>query len=203
MRETDPLTSERVRRSAVGGLWALTFMLNPEIAEHMRATSRLARRIAEELGVDAETVERTELAAQIHDIGLNGVDVKILDKEAPLTPYEFDICRLHSDRGARVLRSIPCLADLAPVVGALHERYDGSGYPDALGEDAIPLESRIIAVADAFHTMTMPQHWREAISPFSAIQELDRAAKKQFDSDVVKALIALLGHSQIALSDTA
>lgn len=180
--------------AAVEALLAVTKILNPAIAEHLHATAALAKRIAEQLGLPGDAVTRTYLAAHVHDVGLNGVDVRILDKAAALTEHEYNICRLHAERSALVLQNIPCLAEIAPIVRSHHERVDGLGYPDGLCGADISLESRIVAVADAFHAMATNQSWRDALSPFAAIQELVRAAGTHFDPDVVNALIAELGH---------
>ena len=92
-----------------------------------------------------------------------------------------------------MLKATSCLADWAPIVRSHHERFDGKGYPDGLCGLEIPVESRVLAVADAFHAMTTPQRWRAMISPFAAVQELFRCAGAQFDPDVVEALTEVLG----------
>ena len=95
--------------------------------------------------------------------------------------------------GARLLKTIPSLAHIAPIVRSHHERIDGSGYPDALIGDEIPIEARIIAVADAFHTMTMPHAYRFASPTTTAMAELVGNSDSQFDADVVEAFGVMIG----------
>ena len=179
--------------AAIAALCAVSAVLNPAGASHSDATALLAARMASTLGVDEATIFRIERVGRIHDIGLSGVDHRISEKREPLTEHEFEMLRLHAERGAAILKATPCLVDWAPIVRSHHERFDGAGYPDGLLGPEIPIESRIIAVADAFQAMTTPHRWRAMIAPFAAVQELLRNAGAQFDPDVVNALTATLG----------
>jgi HD-GYP domain-containing protein (c-di-GMP phosphodiesterase class II) len=179
--------------AAISALSAIPFVLSPLSARHCEATAFLAARTANRLKLDEATIFRIERVAHVHDIGLMGIDLEMLAKREPLTEPEFDLLRLHPERGADILKATPCLADWAPIVRSHHERFDGKGYPDQLCGLEIPIESRVIAVADAFHAMTTPQRWRAMISPFAAVQELFRCAGTQFDPDVVDALTEALG----------
>jgi HD-GYP domain-containing protein (c-di-GMP phosphodiesterase class II) len=181
------------QEAAVAALSAMSFVINPTATIHQHDVGLLAAGIVCELGFAEAIAFRIEMACRVHDIGLNGVDPRIIDKDEPLTEHEYNILRLHPERGADILAATPALADLAPIVRSHHERVDGRGYPDGLFADEIPLESRVLAVADAFHAMTTAQHWRNVISPFTAVQELLRAAGSQFDSAIVNALIRTLG----------
>jgi HD-GYP domain-containing protein (c-di-GMP phosphodiesterase class II) len=179
--------------AAVEALIAISTILNPAVTRHSEAAALLSTRTASTMGLDEATIFRIERIAHIHDIGLNGVDPRIIDKPEPLTEHEYNILRLHAERGAQMLRATPCLAEWAPLVRSHHERFDGKGYPDQLCGLEIPIECRVLSVADAFHAMTTPQRWREMRSPFAAVQELMRKAGSQFDPDVVDALAATLG----------
>jgi HD-GYP domain-containing protein (c-di-GMP phosphodiesterase class II) len=192
-RCSDHLDDRDPREAAIAALSALSFVLNPVMTMHQEATGLLAARIARTLTLDETTIFRIEMVGRIHDIGLNGVDPRIIDKQDLPTDYEYDILRLHSERGAAILMATPCLAEWAPIIRSHHERVDGSGYPDRLSAFEIPIESRILAVADGFHAMTTPQHWREAMSPFAAVRELARCAGSQYDQEVVAALVRTLG----------
>ncbi|HEV8020089.1 MAG TPA: HD domain-containing phosphohydrolase [Candidatus Lustribacter sp.] len=178
--------------AAISALCAMSAVLNPAAAAHSDATALLAARMASTLGVDEATIFRVERIGRVHDIGLNGVDPLISEKRDPLTEREFETLRLHAERGAAILAATPALAEWAPIVRSHHERFDGTGYPDGLLGAEIPLESRIIAVADAFQAMTTPHRWRAMIAPFAAVQELLRNAGTQFDPDVVEALTTTL-----------
>jgi HD-GYP domain-containing protein (c-di-GMP phosphodiesterase class II) len=197
------LYDDEERAAAVSALTAMTFVLNPTIWAHQHDGGLLAARVARELALGEDVAFCVEMVGQIHDIGLNGVTPLILDKSEPLSEYEYLIVQLHPERGANVLRGIPALSDWAPIVQSHHERFDGKGYPDRLCGEEIPIESRVLAVADAFHSMTTPQTWRSPISPFDAIQSLLRGSGSQFDPDVVSALITAFRVRSTEISETA
>jgi HD-GYP domain-containing protein (c-di-GMP phosphodiesterase class II) len=178
---------------AVDAFNALTAVLNPRVQDHEQATGRLATSLARQMMLSAECTLRVELAAHLHDIGLNGIDVRILDCDTPLSEYQRNILQLHCQRGEQIVRQLPELKDIAPIIRSHHERIDGTGYPDGISGDEIPIESRVIAVADAFITMTTPQIWASPLLPQVAINELLRCAGSQFEASVVGALCKLLG----------
>ena len=102
---------------------------------------------------------------------------------------------LHPSKGEEILLGIPALAEFAPIVRAHHERFDGTGYPDRMIGDEIPLESRVIAVADAFHAMTVPRPYRKPFAVEVALEELIANAGTQFDEDVVQVFVEMFGYS--------
>ena len=181
------------QEAAIAALCAMSGVFNPAATAHSEATAILAARMASTLGLDEPTIFRIERVGRIHDIGLNGVDPRISEKRGPLSDHEIEMLRLHAERGAAILKATPDLAEWAPIVRSHHERFDGAGYPDGLPGNEIPIESRIIAVADAFQAMTTPHRWRAMIAPFAAAQELLRNAGTQFDPDAVDALTTTLG----------
>jgi HD-GYP domain-containing protein (c-di-GMP phosphodiesterase class II) len=180
------------QEAAIAALCAMSAVLNPAAAAHSDATALLAARMASTLGLDEATHFRIERVGRVHDIGLNGVDPLVSEKREPLTEREFDALRLHPERGAAILKATPPLAEWAPIVRSHHERFDGAGYPDGLRGHEIPVESRILAVADAFQSITTPHRWRAMVAPFAAVQELLRNAGSQFDPEVVEALTTTL-----------
>jgi len=162
-------------------------------ARHCETVGRYAAMMAEELGLSEERVERVRLAGMLHDVGKVGVPDVILQKPAKLTDAEFDVIKRHPELGAQILEH-PKLSDVRGWVGEHHERPDGRGYPRGLSGDAISLEARILAVADAFEAMTSDRAYRAAIGLDSARSELQRCAGTQFDRRVVDALLAVLDH---------
>jgi len=140
------------------------------------------------LGIRRQELERLEVAASLHDLGKIGVPETILNKPGPLDPEEMELIRRHPAVGAEMLEEIPLLKDLAPVVRGHHERFGGGGYPDGLKGSAIPLHSRIIAVADALDAMLMPRPYRRVRTVEEALAELRLCAGSQFDPLVVEAL---------------
>jgi putative nucleotidyltransferase with HDIG domain len=177
----------------VYGLIGAMNVFDPEMAQHLIATATFAERVATVMALDSETIENCRVGAILHDIGRLGIDKSILECPAMLVEAEWDVLTDHPMLGARLLKTIPALAHIAPIVRAHHERIDGSGYPDALIGDEIPIEARIIAVADAFHTMTMPHAYRFASATTTAMAELVGNSDSQFDADVVEAFGVMIG----------
>jgi HD-GYP domain-containing protein (c-di-GMP phosphodiesterase class II) len=147
--------------------------------------------IAMELDIDRERLVRIRLAGLLHDVGKIGVPDSILQKPAPLTHDEYEQMKGHSVLGAAIVEAADRSVE-ARWVRHHHERIDGTGYPDRLAGDEIPLESRIIHVADAFEAMTSDRPYRLAPGHSYAIDELRRHSGTQFDGDVVEALIRRL-----------
>jgi diguanylate cyclase (GGDEF)-like protein len=160
-------------------------------ARHSETVGRYAGMMARELGLSEQRIGRVRLAGMLHDVGKVGVPDSILRKPADLTDEEFDIIKRHPELGGQILEH-PSLADVREWVGAHHERPDGRGYPYGLSGDALPLEARILAVADAYEAMTSDRAYRLSIGHTAARAELERCAGTQFDPRVVKALIAVL-----------
>jgi diguanylate cyclase (GGDEF)-like protein len=158
---------------------------------HCQTVSQLCAVIAAELGLDAERVSRVRLAGLLHDVGKIGVPDAILNKPAALTDEEFALMKRHSLLGGDIVAAAE-MHDEARWVRHHHERFDGTGYPAALEREEIPLESRIILVADAFEAMTSDRPYRRAPGQTFAIEELTRHAGTQFDPDVVVALCRAL-----------
>ena len=157
-------------------------------ARHSQTVSRYAAAVARELGVSEEGVERVRLAGVVHDVGKIGVPDAILRKPGLLDDAEYGEMMKHAELGARMLAAAN-LDDLSAWVHAHHERPDGRGYPRGLAGDAIPLEARILAVADSYEAMTSDRVYRLAMSREDAQAELRRCAGTQFDADVVEALL--------------
>lgn len=161
----------------------------PAVAEHVEATAVLARRIGVRMGVDAATIGRTELAALLHDVGHLGTPRLAFAPE--LDAGDRANIAAHAGDAERVVAAIPALAAVAPIVRAHHERFDGSGGPDGAMRDGIPLEARIIAVADAFHVMTTLSPGRSSTIVRDALEAIDRGAGSVFDPAPVAAMQAL------------
>jgi diguanylate cyclase (GGDEF)-like protein/putative nucleotidyltransferase with HDIG domain len=160
-------------------------------ARHSETVGRYAEQIAHELGLAPDQVERVRVAGVLHDIGKLGISDAVLLKAGPLEPREWDEIRRHPELGARILEHAN-LRDVANWVLAHHERLDGTGYPRGLEGAAIPLEGRILAVADAYEAMTADRPYRRALGEAEARAELRRGVGTQFDADVVEAFDRVL-----------
>jgi HD-GYP domain-containing protein (c-di-GMP phosphodiesterase class II) len=132
------------------------------------------------------------LAAQMHDVGKISVPDSILRKPSALTPEEFEIVKEHTVRGHAIAQQVAALSPLADVIRSHHERLDGSGYPNGLSGDEIPLLARIIAVADTYDALTSKRPYREAWSHVEAMAEIMRVRGETLDPACVDALVTEL-----------
>lgn len=174
--------------SVAGDLARAMDVKDSSTRRHCGAVSELCDRIAIVLELDRRTRESLTLAAGLHDVGKLLIPDAILQKPGRLDARELHVMRRHPDLGARILRTAGLLG-IARFVRHHHERIDGRGYPSGLRGEQIPLESRIIFVADAFEAMTAERPYARAQRPAEAIRELERNAGTQFDARCVAALI--------------
>jgi diguanylate cyclase (GGDEF)-like protein/putative nucleotidyltransferase with HDIG domain len=160
-------------------------------AAHCQNVGRYAAALARELGLSQEMVERVRCAGVLHDLGKIGVPDAVLQKPGPLNDAEWLEMRKHPEIGAHILEGKD-LTDVRQWILEHHERPDGRGYPYGLGAQQVPLEAKIIAVADAFEAMTADRVYRRGIPAAEACDRLRGGAGKQWDSDVVEAMIRLV-----------
>jgi HD-GYP domain-containing protein (c-di-GMP phosphodiesterase class II) len=183
------------------GLMAALRLHDPELADHSEITAELATRLAVAMGLDGVTVTRVTIAARLHDLGKMRISRSIMNKPMPLTAAEREEVQSYPAIGAETLAAMPALAEIAPIVRAQREWFDGRGYPAGTAHDEIPLESRIIALADAFHTITLARPYRKARTTNEAMEKVLAGGGTQFDPVLVTAFTAMLGYrSRVARS---
>jgi diguanylate cyclase (GGDEF)-like protein/putative nucleotidyltransferase with HDIG domain len=178
--------------ASVRALAAAVDARDPYTRSHSARVSALARGIAEELQLSTDQVRRIQLGALLHDIGKIGVPDAILNKPGTLTQDEWVIMRSHSSLGASIVNAVEPLRDLVPIVRMHHERYDGGGYPDALGGDLVPIEAYVVAAADAFEVIVSRRSYKPAQTVEYACAELLRCRGTQFHPAVVDAFLRLI-----------
>ena len=187
------LKASRGNPPAIEWLTAVMDERAPAVLEHGARVARYAAAVAREMSLERGAIGALELAARFHDAGKAAMPEALLSKPSPLSPGERAIMRRHVEVGADILKCAPALAPIAPLVLASHEWFGGGGYPKKLAGEAIPLASRIIAVVDAYDTMTDTRHDQAFGAPAGAVSELLRCGGTQFDPDALDAFLAVLG----------
>ena len=165
---------------------------NPGLVHHLTDVAELAVDVARLLDLPEHEIEQVRHAAELHDVGKVAIPDAILQKRGPLTDEEWLFVHEHTLIGARIISAAPALTHVASLVRSSHERWDGTGYPDRLTAEEIPIGSRIVAACDAFAAMVTDRPYREAVGLAAALEELDRCAGTQFDPTVVTALTVVL-----------
>ena len=162
---------------------------DPFLRGHSDEVSGYVAAVAKRLDLPPKRREELVFASLLHDIGKIGISERILLKPAALTPEERDVVQLHPRIGYRLVQEVPALRPIAPAILHHHERFDGGGYPSGLHSEDIPLEARIICVADSFSAMISKRPYREPMTVDEACAELERCAGTQFDPEVVRIFV--------------
>jgi hypothetical protein len=190
------LVEERDRREAAAAVLAAgaevlaraVDMRDDYTGRHSAQVGALATRVGSRLGMDPGEVTLLDCAARLHDVGKLAVPDAILQKPGPLDEDEWKVMRKHPDMGAEMVARVPGLEELAELVRAHHERWDGSGYPQGLAGERIPLASRVISACDAFEAMLSNRPYRAPLTADEALAELTAGSGSQFDPAVVAAI---------------
>jgi len=191
-------TNSRSSRAILSTIYALAATVDAKdhyTYGHSKKVSKYATDIAEAIGYSREDIERIRAAALLHDIGKIGVSDRLLKKSAALTPDEWDLVRAHPNLGVSIIKHIDSLRGCLAAVQYHHENYDGTGYPAGLNGENIPLDARIMAIADAYDAMTSERPYRQKRTAEDALAELRRCAGTQFDPNLVKVFTGLMAKS--------
>jgi putative nucleotidyltransferase with HDIG domain len=183
--------NERTYDATLAALSSALDVRDTETEGHARRVVRYMELIAEGLKVPVEQHATLRRGALLHDIGKIGVPDHILRKPGPLTENEWYTMKTHPDLGAKIIANVPFLEEVAVIIRAHHERWDGNGYPEGLAGEQIPLGARIFAVADSFDAMTSDRPYRRGRQLDEALLEIERCSTTQFDPAVVKAFLAV------------
>jgi HD-GYP domain-containing protein (c-di-GMP phosphodiesterase class II) len=152
----------------------------------------LAVKTSRKLGLSEKEVNVIQYVASVHDIGMTEISDEVLDKALHLTTEEMEKIREHPQRGAELIRPLEFVESVSNIILYHHERVDGRGYPMGLRGDEIPVGARILAVIDAFQSMTTGRPYKRAMAVDQAVAELVECAGRQFDAEVVQAFIVVL-----------
>ena len=162
---------------------------DPYTRGHSERVATYAAAVAVEMGLSAEDVERTRLSALLHDVGKIGVDDRIIRKPTALSEDEFEVMKTHPIKGAAIMSAIPQLADVIPGMKYHHEKWGGGGYPEGLKGEQIPLQARIVTVADTFDAMTTTRPYQKAMEIAFVISRIQSLVGSRFEPSVVAAFV--------------
>jgi HD-GYP domain-containing protein (c-di-GMP phosphodiesterase class II) len=185
----------RVRASADAALGSILQALavkDGAVDDHSGDVAELAVAVGRRLGMRGSALAELQVAGALHDLGKLAVPQDILDKPGPLSPEEWEIVRRHPAAGEQIVGGIPALAHLAPLLRAMHEHWDGGGYPDGLLGEQIPLPARIVMACDAYQAIVSERPYDPSRPPEAAVAELREGAGTQFDPRVVAAFLQVL-----------
>jgi putative nucleotidyltransferase with HDIG domain len=169
---------------------------DPYTRGHSARVTELAEAIARRLGWSEERLDGLRVGGSLHDVGKLAVSDAVLRKEGRLEAHELAEIREHPKAGARLLFRLAALREAIPYVLYHHERWDGTGYPSGRAGEEIPLEARVLAVADAFDAMTSDRPYRRALSHAEALAEVERCAGTQFDPAIARLFLELFGDTE-------
>jgi diguanylate cyclase (GGDEF)-like protein len=186
---------EQLTESMIGTAEALAAALEAKdqyTADHARSIAEIAVEVGRELNLPESALDDLRYGGIFHDVGKIAVPDHLINKPGPLTEEEFEVVKEHPVRGAEILAPVPFLYGVRTIVRHAHEHYDGSGYPDGLRGEQIPLGARIVLAVDAYHAMTSDRPYRAAMTYEEACAELESCAGTQFDPEVVEKLEIVL-----------
>lgn len=194
--------TEKIHEAFLNSITSLAFALEARdkyTSGHSQRVSKIALLICRRLGLKQDYTEKVALAGLVHDIGKIGIKESILMKKETLTDEEYSHIMAHSVIGEHILRPAINDEEILEIVRHHHERYNGTGYPDGLSKQHIPLGARILAVADIYDAMTSDRPYREALKPSAAIAELKKQSRHIYDPVVVNAFFNIASGSPAAV----
>jgi diguanylate cyclase (GGDEF)-like protein/putative nucleotidyltransferase with HDIG domain len=183
------------RRNGLSAIYALVSTVeakDPYTYGHSRKVNTYAVALAEAIGLSPEDVSRVSTAALLHDIGKIGVPDKVLNKKGKLNAEDWEAIKAHPRLGATIVGNVPNLVPCVSIILHHHERWDGSGYPEGLKGEEIPIEARILAIADSFEAMSSARPYRPALCGEKVLKQLRRGAGSQFDPELVEVFIGII-----------
>src|SRR6266496_4182256 len=169
---------------------------DPYLRGHSARVADFSANIATEMGLDEEEVDRIRMAGRLHDLGKIGTREAVINKEGPLTADEFEHVKQHVIIGAQILAPLVHLGDVVAMVKSHHERFDGSGYPDGLRGEEVPLGGRVIAAAEVYDALTTARPYQEKMTPEQAVERMTDLSGTVLDPRVYEALVRLVGRRQ-------
>ncbi len=189
MYQNKLLESPSIRGFAIDIILNTIFEIDPKTKVHSENVASYATKLAVAMKLPQTEIMEIKTAALLHDIGKIATPVSILNKEGKLTNEEYEEIKKHSERGYRILSSGPNMENIAKYCLHHHEYYDGNGYPNRLLKEEIPLQSRIISIADSYDAMVSERSYKDTLTKQEAIDEIIRCSGTQFDPDIADIFI--------------
>ncbi len=189
----------RLERVSTATLEALVNALeakDPYLRGHSARVADLSANIATEMSLSEEDVDRVRMAGRLHDLGKIGTRDAVVNKEGPLTADEFEHVKQHVIIGAQILAPLVHLGDIVAMVKSHHERFDGTGYPDGLRGEEVPLGGRVIAAAEVYDALTTSRPYQEKMTPEQAVERMADLSGTVLDPKVYDALVRIVGRRQ-------
>jgi len=183
--------AEENRQLFIGSIRMLAAAIDekdPYTRGHSGRVAKYSVIIGEQMGLDAEALDKLRISALLHDVGKIGIDDRVLKKPGALTDEEFHIMKQHPVKGANIMRPVPQLKEMLPGIELHHECVDGRGYPYGLKKEQIPMMARIIAVADTFDAITTNRPYQSAMDLDFALKRVRELAGTRFDPEIVTAM---------------
>ncbi|MFQ5953045.1 MAG: HD domain-containing phosphohydrolase [Candidatus Omnitrophota bacterium] len=177
---------------AIAMLFVISKVIDPDIAEHSSMVTSMAVDLAKKLKIGKVRIDRLKTASYLHDIGKLAVSEKILNKRGPLTKGEFEKIKEHSLKGVEMVRPLYFLRDVIDIIQSHHENYDGTGYPHGIKGKNIPLEARILSIADVYGALTSDRPYRKAFSKKEALSILEEGRGRKFDPELIDIFIGMV-----------
>jgi diguanylate cyclase (GGDEF)-like protein len=206
LAEPAPKTGANARSSNLSAVYALVSTVDARdhyTYGHSRKVNTYAVALAEAIGLSVEEVSRISAAALLHDIGKVGIPDRTLSKRGKLTDEEWQAVQSHPRVGANIVGNVPSLVSCVSGVLYHHERWDGTGYPEGLKGEAIPLDARILAIADAYAAMVSSRPYRDAMCEDKALKRMQQGAGRQFDPKLVEVFVRVVSAGGLELADVA
>jgi diguanylate cyclase (GGDEF)-like protein/PAS domain S-box-containing protein len=185
LRQRKLINRANPHSTMLSSIMAALYACSQETEEHSRRLATLSTMVGRNLGLPRKSLDELELLALLHDVGKVGIDDRVLNKQGKLNEEEWTLMKKHPKIGYRIAMSSSALESIAPYILTHHERWDGTGYPQGLQGEEVPLLSRILAVVDAYDAMTEDRIYRQAMDKQSALAEIERNAGTQFDPQIV------------------
>jgi HD-GYP domain-containing protein (c-di-GMP phosphodiesterase class II) len=193
-------SAEENRQLFIGTVKSLAAAIDgkdPYTRGHSERVARFSLAIGESLGLPDDEMEKLRISALLHDVGKIAIEDSILKKPASLTPEEFEVMKQHPQKGFKIMSQIPAMKDFLPGMYMHHEMMDGKGYPQGLKGDQIPMQARIVSVADTFDAMTTDRPYQKGMSLEAAVALIKTFVNTRYDPKVVDALVAACESGQI------